>query len=398
MSDSVAGKASGEGRGAFTAALYHRWSDVPAAWTALAHETSATPFQNPVFLAAWYQSFCHNDPCQPVIVALAGADGTPALLFPLVSLRDRGLRVVCFADAGVSDNNAPLLGPAAPTSPGTARRAIEVLRKALPGHDLLRFDKIPQKIGSRPNPLALLAGVTEGPLNAHPLHFADDFSDYVRSRAKKFRKEQARVWRVFQRLEGARFDIIADPVEAQELFATFERLQSERIRGLGQEYSLDEPEYRDFYRRLLAEGIRAGTVVFGALRLGSELIGGLIGIANKRSLVFVRLGHAGDKWGFCSPGRLVIERVLEWAHGAGYRDIDFSVGDYDYKRDFCIGSERLLEYARAGSLKGVAAAGLHYAKGVARGSPQLRALVARLRGSGRSAAPQARSLKSAAQG
>lgn len=397
MSDTVAGAASGEGRGPFTAALYHRWTDVPAAWTARDDDISATPFQDPVFLASWYQSFCQDETCQPVIVALADADGRPALLFPLAAMLDRGLRVICFADAGVSDNNAPLLGPAAPTSPGAARRAIDVLRKSLPAHDLLRFDKIPQRIGSRPNPLALLAGVTVGPLNAHPLRFAGEFSDYVRSRAKKFRKEQARVWRVFQRLEGARFDIIADPVEAQDLFATFERLQSERIRGLGQEYSLDEPRYRDFYRRLLAEGSAGGTVVFGALRLGGELIGGLIGVANQRSLVFVRLGHAGDKWGFCSPGRLVIERVLEWAHGAGYRDIDFSVGDYDYKRDFCIGSERLLEYARAGSLKGVAMAGLHYAKGVARGSRHLRALVTRLRGAGSGAARPSRSLTSAAQ-
>lgn len=395
MNAIVPGEAE-QSSGPYTAAVFERWSDVPAAWKGLTDGMSATPFQNAVFLDAWYRSFCGSNQRQPVIIALSAANGVPALLFPLVLSREGGLRVVCFADESVSDNNAPLLGPAAPMSARGARQAIKAVRAALPPHDLLRIDKMPRRIGGRVNPLALLAGVTAGPLNAHPLLIPDDFAVYNRSRSKKFRKEQARVWRVFQRLDGARFDIISDADEALTLFTTFERLQSERLRGRGQDYTLDAPEYRDFYRRLLVDGLASRTVVFGALRVGDELIGGLIGIANHKSLVLVRLGHAGDIWGFCSPGRLVIERVLAWAHERGYRHIDFSVGDYDYKHDFGIGSERLFEYARAGSLKGIAASTLHYVKGLARSSSRLRDMVARSRRRANSPVLRSGEVKSAA--
>jgi len=134
-----------------------------------------------------------------------------------------------------------LLGPAAPQAADAVQLAWKAVLGVLPAHDLIRFDKIPAKIGAEANPLLWLPGVGLSPLNAHPLQIGDDWQAYVRGRSKKFRKEQARVWRVFQRHDTARFEIISDPVRAIGLFDAFERQQSERLRSVGQAYHLDQP-------------------------------------------------------------------------------------------------------------------------------------------------------------
>jgi CelD/BcsL family acetyltransferase involved in cellulose biosynthesis len=48
----------------------------------------------------------------------------------------------------------------------------------------------------------------------------------------------------------------------------------------------------------------------------------------------IRISNAGDKWSNCSPGRLIIERTMAALHKDGVRELDFSVGNYAYKRRF----------------------------------------------------------------
>jgi len=366
-----------DGGAAFTARRFACWSEVSCAWHEIAARGHATPFQSPPFLDAWYQHFVAPGDGEAVIVEVRTAENVASLLLPLVLEREGRFRVIRFADARVSDNVAPLLGPAAPQAADAVQLAWKAVLGVLPAHDLIRFDKIPAKIGAEANPLLWLPGVGLSPLNAHPLQIGDDWQAYVRGRSKKFRKEQARVWRVFQRHDTARFEIISDPVRAIGLFDAFERQQSERLRSVGQAYHLDQPAYRGFYRALLEKGLPAGTTLFGALLAGDELVGGLLAICNRKRVVFVRLAHAGGEWGICSPGRLVIERVLEWAHAQGYRDFDFSIGDYAYKQDFGIATEPLYEYAAASSWKGLASASVSRVKRLARQSQTLRALAGR---------------------
>lgn len=358
----------------YSARVLSSWMELAPDWLVIADRCAATPFQSLAFLKSWYSTFAQGLTRQAIIIDVRDASGQPALLLPLIWAQEEGLRVIRFADAGVSDNNAPLLGPAAPLTSTAMMQAWQAVRAALPRHDVMCLEKIPNTIADQVNPLTLLPGLEKGPLNAHPLKLDEEWSQYLRRRSKKFRKEQDRVWRVFQRHEGARFDMITNADEALRLFDDFEREQSDRLRGLGQSYFLDGAEYRAFYRKLFTEGLGAGTVIFGVLRVGDVFVGGLVGFTNRHSITFVRLSHAGGEWRNCSPGRLVIERVLIWAHQAGYRQIDFSIGDYDYKNDFDIDTVTLKELTVVGSWKGLAMTAKARLKGLARRSARLRAL------------------------
>ena len=365
--------------------IVETWSALPADWQGFMQAKSATPFQSAAFLTSWYETLALLPGTRPLIVEVRDGVGRPAVLLPLVMVMEGNLRVIRFADAGVSDNHAPVLGPGAPVSEREARLLWACVRAALPVHDLIFFDKLTEMIGERPNPLALLAGVNRSALSVHPLQLGEDWEAYTRSRKKTIQKDLKRKDKVFQSFPGARFAVIYDIDEALRLFEKMEEQQSKRLRGQGKDYRLDAPHYRAFYRRLLHNGLASRALVFAVLRVNEELIGAFFGIADSARIVLVRLSHGGDAWRKCSPGRLVIERVLKWAHGAGYRLIDFSIGDHDYKQGFGVTSVPLYELITAGSWRGVARAMGARVKAVARRS----SLLSNLRRSLRHGAPTA---------
>ena len=81
-------------------------------WDALASRLSAdssqclTPFQSPLWFAAWYATIGaqQNITCLPV--ELQDESGAFFAAVPLIMKRDKGLKIIEFADRGVTDYNA----------------------------------------------------------------------------------------------------------------------------------------------------------------------------------------------------------------------------------------------------------------------------------------------------
>jgi len=324
-------------RGSFTARRFAALEDVPSDWQG----ARRTPFQTDAFLAAWYATLGARPGQRPVIVEVR-RDNVPSLLFPM-SHEVNGLRTLRFADAEVADNNAPVLGPAAPESPEAFRAAWLEAARAMPAADILSIGKQPPEIAGSPNPMLWLGRPLASQLQSHPLAMEGSFEEYSRSRTKKFRKEQERVWRVFTRSPDATFELMTSPGRALAVLGDMARLQAARMAEVGAAYQLDEPAYDGFYRALVAAGIASGEVVLGALRNGNETVGALLGVSNGESVAFVRLAHAGGEWANCSPGRLVIERTLMALHERGVRRFDFSIGDQTYKEPFGVGTAPLMD-------------------------------------------------------
>ncbi len=352
----------------FSVRAHSDWRAVDPAWREIARAGGATPFQTPAFLDAWYASYGRREGVTPAIVEVMRGD-TPAMLLPLA--REGG--VIRFADAGIADNNAPIAGAALP-SPIEMTAAWPAIRRALPKAALLHLEKQPQTIGERPNPLLSLGAARASPLSAHPLEMGDSYESYSRSRTTKFRKEQERVWRVFSRVEGARFDLVETPAQALKILADMDRLQSARMAELKIAAQVGEAAFTAHYHHLVANGI-GGDAVLGALTCNGETIGALLGVSNGTTVTFVRLAHAGGDWSTTSPGRLVIEQTMMGLHAKGVRRFDFSVGDYAYKENFRIGHLALFDTAIALSPAGAMKAARINLRAALRTSPLARRLL-----------------------
>lgn len=303
-----------------------------------------TPFQGADWISAWYASLGLRLEAEPLFIFVTEREtGEAVVTLPLIRHRVDGLDVIAFADLGVTDYNAPILGPAAPVSADAAQDLWADTSKVLPPADLIQLRKMPASIQGHVNPLALLRG-------AHPSHspgfsvtLPGDWEEYLRSLTKKFRKELGRSFRLLEREGNAAFRRVETVDEALAILDVMTEQQRARLEEMGTAFALGEDDYQAFYAALARSGLKNGTTILTTLTCNGEIVAALLGVTNGRSLAMVRLSNAGGDWMKVGPGRLIIERTMHALHGAGCRHFDFSIGDYPYKSGFGAASSPLLD-------------------------------------------------------
>jgi CelD/BcsL family acetyltransferase involved in cellulose biosynthesis len=337
---------------AYLATVQNEWRKVSNCWENLAASGAALPFQRRNWLSAWYETAGLEPGIEPLLVTLRDNNsGKDVMGLPLVRRRRGALQIVTFADGGLTDYNAPVLGAHAPDTVLGAQNMMDALRKVLAPADLLVLEKMPVTIGGRPNPFRLV-DVLDSRFHSNVLDVPGSWEDWHWGLERTFRKELERCWRVFNKHEGARFVRITDQHEGQAVFAQLKDLQGSRIRAAGLDYVLDSPRNEAFYNQVLERGLRDGSAVLTALLVKDEVIGALLGITDGSHYAMVRLGSGGDKWKTCSPGRMVIEQTMKLLHSEGYRSFDFTIGDYAYKRRLGVKQTPLCELRTALSWRG----------------------------------------------
>jgi CelD/BcsL family acetyltransferase involved in cellulose biosynthesis len=297
-----------------------------------------TAFQHGHWLGSWYDAFRTASPL--IAIVSDAATGRDIALVPLIRRVLKGIRIVEFADLGLTDCNAPILGVAAPSDLDRARTICEALLEGLrglpEGVDLLRMQKMPSQVDGKPNPLVALGRIGSCSLNSNLVVIGDDYDAYQTSIK---RMQLPRCWRVFNRQPGAGFRILTDVDEALTLLDTMDAQQHERMKKLGLKFVLDDDRHARFYRDIVRRGLREGYAVVSALTSGEVIVATTLGIRRGTNYSLLRTSNAGVPWSSCSPGLLVVERTMAALHQQGVRHFDLSIGNYAYKRRF--GATRL---------------------------------------------------------
>jgi CelD/BcsL family acetyltransferase involved in cellulose biosynthesis len=306
------------------------WKQAAARWTGAGHGTT---FQHHHWLEAWYGAF---DSVSPLIAIISNTEtDRQVALVPLVRRVHRGIRIVEFADLGLTDYNAPMLGfgtpPDAAEAHALCKALLAALRRLPEGVDLIRWQKMPANVGGRPNPLASLGRMGSSSLNGNLVAIGDDFNVYG---ASIKRMQMPRCWRVFNRYPGATFRIVTRVEEALALLDTMDAQQFDRMRQLGLKFVLNDDRCAKFYRDIVSRGVGTGYLVVSALTCDDAVVATTLGIRQGANYVLLRTSNAGKRWSNCSPGLLVIERTMAALHQDGVRQFDLSIGNYGYKRRF----------------------------------------------------------------
>jgi CelD/BcsL family acetyltransferase involved in cellulose biosynthesis len=345
------------------------YEDVAERWKRLRANGSSLAFQGETWLAAWYGIVGPAERVTPLPTTVVNrATGEDLMGLPLIGCEIDGLRYIEFADCGLTDYNAPIIG---------GRRALldrgalmKALRATLPRGDAIRFAKMPRIVGDTINPLVGGGSVARGRLNGNLLHAPDDWNDWHWKLERTFRKELERSWRVFERRSGV-FRRVTELSDARRVFAALKQLQRDRIAELGLRYILDEAHNDAFYDRVLETGLGAGEAVLTTLEANGETVAGLLGIVNNDHYCMVRLGVATGDWRNCSPGRILIEQSMKSLHADGYRLFDFTIGDYAYKRRLGAAEIALTDVNLPLSWRGAPAVATDRARAALRSSPGL---------------------------
>lgn len=301
------------------------WAGFEERWAALAGVAHVSPFQRIEWLRQWYQSFARPGSIDPLLVSISdAASGDDVMLLPLIARRRAGLSTVEFADLGVTDCNAPLLGPGAPSDAAGAQAVWQLLVDNLNGHDAIRFQKMPKLIGERPNPLASGSRVRVAELRRWAL-VADDAWVVERKRGRAYKRSQ----NGFAKAGAGRFLFAKSEDEAQRMLLTLERLQLARLSELGRSHILAEPQHRAFYEALGASRATDFSYV-SALELDGELVACLLSVTTKPWVTFLRIA-SDPRFAHLSLGRHLMELTMFALREKGYEMLDLSIGDAGHK-------------------------------------------------------------------
>lgn len=332
--------AGGLGETPYAAAVIDTTEAVIARVRALesAHDTAAaraTAFQSAPWLEALGRALTRDGSGHMLAVEIADpASGSLAALLPLVVRREGRLRVARFADIGVCDYRAPIIGPAAPET-GAGRTALwHALLDALAGRaDLVRFEAMPREIGGRPNPLVTLPAVRAARLTGMQLGVDTTVEDFLRGRGKKYRKEAERCFRLLEKEGVPSFRRAETPDTIERAYAALEAQQSQRHGDAGNEhYVLDQPKFSEFYRDLLLAERASGFAQIFTLESEGRIVAALLGILHDGSFTALRISNGGPLWRHLSPGRLVVIETMRYMVARGIRSFDLGAGDYPFKR------------------------------------------------------------------
>jgi CelD/BcsL family acetyltransferase involved in cellulose biosynthesis len=299
------------------------WAGFERRWATLAEAARVSPFQRIEWLRQWYQSFARPGSVDPLLVSISDAvTGEDVMLLPLIVRRRAGLSTVEFADLGVTDINAPLLGRGAPSD--ASQEIWKLLIDHLSGYDAIRFQKMPKLIDERPNPLAFGSRVRVADLRRWTLT-ADEQWVVERKRGRAYKRSQ----NGFAKAGAGRFIFAKTEGEAQRILLTLERLQLARLSELGRSHILSEPEHRSFYEAL---GASRGTdfTYLSALELDGELVACLLSVASKPWVTFLRIA-SDSRFAHLSLGRHLMELTMMALREKGYEMLDLSIGDAGHK-------------------------------------------------------------------
>ena len=347
--------------------IHPSWAKLVTRFTSAAKNSmpAATPFQRGSWLQAWYDTLGAQEGIEALPLEIRDATtGKPVFGVPLIKRVEDGQQLVEFADAGLTDYNAPLIGDgwACGAQNDSETEGVIVtpsalqalLQKHLPGCDQLDFRKMPATLAGAANPFAYMSGNKASEVGTNVVTVDGSWSDYRARLAKKVRKELERSFRVFERDgSNAQFKIVSDASEAVAVLERMEVLQAERMRALKLPFVLNEPQYAAFYRRLIELDLSDGCLMLTVLKSEpDEVVGALLGLVDGNRYAMVRLAHAGKTWSHCSPGKLMIDQTMQHLHAAGVTSFDFTTGDYRYKKGFLTESEVLIDVALGLSFDG----------------------------------------------
>src|SRR5262249_62436 len=155
------------------------------------------------------------------------------MLLPLCMRAKRGIVRIEFPDLGVSDYNAPLLAAQFCTEKRESLDLWEQIARLLPPADIVDFQKMPESISGRRNPLLDLEGVRCMRMGSWGLDLPKTRSAYDLS-LKPYARRDLRRWRRKLQEEGViRFESAQSTCSADEIFETLIHQRGERFLRMG---------------------------------------------------------------------------------------------------------------------------------------------------------------------
>lgn len=304
-----------------------------AKWRCLQDDCDHYVFQTYEWLAHWQRTVGQYSCGMVPVVAVVSDLQRPLALFPFGIRSVGGVRVLEFLGGVQSDYNAPLILPEV-SNPEKFSVLWGGVLAALPAHDVRYFARMPQQLGGLRNPLLDVASsFCEG--FAYAAALPDSWDEFRRGLPAKFQKDNARMIRRLSEMGQFEFVVAKTASEFSDIVDAMFTQKERRYKETGARNILADINTRAFYREL-GESVSGDVKVhLSALMLNGEILATHLGAFDQNRFYYLFPTYAGGTWTKFSPGRLLLENLVQWAIANRLQTFDFTIGGEAYKEIWC---------------------------------------------------------------
>ncbi len=335
--------------------LVESYSDIgkiASEWKSAQENGEALVFQTLEWASHWMEVVGRPQHIEPIIVVVRENLNTPPLVILPFGVRTSfGTRILSilggfhsdYAGAVVSENCLSRC----PKGEVIWAEIEKIARRKRV--DLIWIRNIPMYLGKIPNPLWFSRCCQSGESNAivgiksWQNYYQDIVPTKVRADSRRQKKRLAEIGNL-------RFCLAKTLKEGIDLTQAMIIQKSERYSALGIKNQFDQPEHKNFFLKAMED--RNGlTPHISALMLDDRILAVHWGEVHKGRFYYLMPAH-DERWEKFSPGRLLLEHLLEWSVDSSFEVFDFTVGAEAYKFDWANLSTPLFEYRKVLTLKG----------------------------------------------
>jgi len=321
-------------------------------WCDFEIESLCTPFQSYAWLSHWHNSIggpLHSVKPQVVLVK---TNGKLMAIFPLGIRKSMGIFILEWLGGDQSDYMGPLLGRKWIKLENDFLHCWQNVIKKLDHFDVIHFQKQKEYIGNLKNPFVVLLNCfTNFVAFQANLHISWK-EHYEKTVNTKLRSDSRRQRRRLSNRGELLFEVAESKEMVKKLISKMIVQKSRRYRDTGVWDMLSVPEHKTFFEKLVNIPDDQLHIHCSAFLVGEKVVATHVGIIEKDTFYYLMPAHEGGEWEKYSPGRLLLEHLMEWSIQNKLKVFDFTVGGEQYKKDWCDTETKLFETLEAVTFKG----------------------------------------------
>jgi CelD/BcsL family acetyltransferase involved in cellulose biosynthesis len=325
-------------------------------WRAFEKFADCTVFQTFDWIAAWVREVGHASATQPaIILGRHQSDGKLLFILPWAVHTSYAGRSLTFLGDSLCDYNAPMISPdfnawvPASTVANLFATCVAMLQSdARYRHDFVVLRKMPELIGSQPNPFAELSNMLH-PSGAHSTRLGDDWMKfYAAKRSSAARRGDRSRERKLAELGASTFVTMRGRPQIQAALRALFEMKTHTFARMGVANLFAFKNHERFF--LAASESEYAHI--SALKLNDDLIAVNLGLMFRGVYHYVLTTYA-EELSRCSPGNLHLRELLQHAIANKCHMFDFTIGDEAYKLDWSDTNLILYDYVGTDSLAGL---------------------------------------------
>jgi CelD/BcsL family acetyltransferase involved in cellulose biosynthesis len=332
--------------------------EVELEWRRFEATADCTPFQTFDWASAWCRHVGSRLRARPAVVVGRREDGQTLFLMPFAVLPGVVSRLT-WLGSDLCDYNAPLLARDFPEVVpddrfprvwGEIRRLLQDLPQYR--HDLIELTKLPEAVGSQPNPfLNLPTGLN--PRNAYAADLPrswDEFYELKRSSATR-RRDRTKLKRLAEFGEVR----LVEPAERFDLACTVEVLAEQKGRAfsrMGVDNMFVRPGWQEFYLDIATNPRTRELVHVSRLDVGPFWSAINLGLVHRESYYHILASYDDGEVSRFGPGVAHLRDLLRLAIERGLKRFDFTIGDERYKLEWSDHKLALHDHIAAATARG----------------------------------------------